>query len=121
MRTELKKINGSRQRFIGTFVRFGTKTGFKGRVEMTLLFENVCDKSGLQYTDHLWFTSGKQFEALDLKPGDKICFDARVKQYVKGYQGRRDDYDAKPVSTDYKLSHPNNIVKHTEGKQGELF
>lgn len=121
MRAELKKINGTRQRFIGTFVLFGQKSGYKGRIEMTLLFENVCDRSGQQYTDHIWFTSGKQFEALDLKPGDKICFDARVKAYTKGYKGHREDYDTNPISTDYKLSHPNNIVKHIEGKQSQLF
>lgn len=121
MREELKKINGSRQRFIGTFVRFGTKKGFKGRTEMTLLFENICDNTGKQCSDHVWFTSGKQFEALDLQLGDKVCFDARVKQYTKGYRGHRDYYDAAPISTDYKLSHPNNIIKHIEGKQGQLF
>lgn len=121
MRTELKNINGARTRFIGTFVRFGTKPAYKGPPIKTLLFENVCDKHGKQYTDHIWFTTGKQFEALNLQPGDKICFDARVKIYTKGYRGHRDDYDAAPISTDYKLSHPNNIIKHVEGAQGQLF
>ena len=120
MREELKKINGARQRFIATFVRFGTKSGYKGRPIKTLLFENICDVNGNQRSDHVWFTTGKQFEALELAEGDRVCFDARVKSYVKGYKGRR-DVDAAPVSTDYKLSHPNNIIKHIEGKQGQLF
>lgn len=108
-------------RFIGTFVRYGTKAGYKGRLKMTLLFENICDKDGLQYTEHLWFNTGSQFEALNLQAGDKICFDARVKAYTKGYKGRRHDFDTKPVQTDYKLSHPTNIVKHIEGSKGQLF
>jgi len=121
MRAELKNINGVRKRFIATFVRFGIKPGYKGIAIKTLLFENVRDKDGKVYTDHLWFTTGKQFEALNLSNGDKICFDARVASYTKGYKGRREDYNLPPISTDYKLSHPNNIVKHTEGQQGQLF
>ena len=121
MRTELKNINGVRKRFIATFVRFGTKPAYKGAAIKTLLFENVRDKDGKVYTDHLWFTTGVQFEKLELQNGDKICFDARVKSYIKGYRGNREDYDLPPVKTDYKLSHPNNIVKHTEGQQGQLF
>lgn len=123
MRTELKNINGARKRFVGTFVRFGTKKGYKGRTEMTLLFQEVYEvsRSMVSVCDHIWFTSGKQFEALDLKEGDKICFDARVKPYTKGYKGYREDFDLPPVSVDYKLSHPNNIVKHIEGSQGQLF
>ena len=121
MRTELQNINGIRKRFIATFIRFGIKSGYKGVAIKTLLFSNVRDKNGKVYTDHIWFTTGKQFELLDLKNGDNICFDARVTSYVKGYKGRREDYDLPPVKIDYKLSHPNNIVKHTEGQQGELF
>lgn len=121
MRTELKNISGSRKRFIATFVRFGSKKGFKGRSIKTLLFGNVLDKGLKQVCDHIWFTTGKQFEALDLQEGDKVCFDARVKTYTKGYRGRREEYDLPAVSTDYKLSHPNNIVKHISGSQGQLF
>lgn len=121
MRTELKKIDGYRKRFVATFVRFGEKRAYKGPPIKTLLFENVRDKYGTVFTDHLWFTTGKQFEALNLQEGDQVCFDARVKKYVKGYKGRREDDDAKPVSTDYKLSNPNNIIKHVEGTQGTLF
>lgn len=125
MRDKLKQINGTRQRFIGTFVRFGIKKGFQGRQIKTLLFENITNQKLQEICDHVWFTTGKQFEALDLQPGEKICFDARVKTYTKGYKGRRDDYDdgfiAKPIEKDYKLSHPNNIVKHVAGSQGKLF
>lgn len=121
MRKELQNINGVRQRFTATFVRFGTKKAFKGPPIVTLLFEDVKDKYQKEYTDHIWFTTNKQFESLNLQPGDKIVFDARVKEYVKGYRGYREDYDLPAVSTDYKLSHPNNILKHTTNSQNQLF
>lgn len=121
MRKELGNIAGVRQRFTATFVRFGTKKAFKGAPIITLLFEDVRDKHGKEYTDHLWFTNNKQFKSLNLQGGDKISFDARVKPYTKGYRGNREDYDVKPISRDYKLSHPNNIVKHEPLKAGTLF
>lgn len=125
MRERLKEIEGVRQRFTATFVRFGSKKAYKGPPIKTLLFEDVKDKYKNDYCDHIWFTDTKGFQKLNLQSGDKISFDARVKPYTKGYRGRRDDYDDyydhKPVSKDYKLSHPNNLVKHEAGKQGQLF
>lgn len=121
MRKELQKINGVRHRFVATFVRYGSKTAYKGPPVKTLLFQDVKDKHGTVYTDHLWFTNTKGWERLNLQPGDKICFDARVRQYTKGYRGYRDDEDMPRVSTDYKLSHPNNIIKHVAGEQNLLF
>jgi hypothetical protein len=125
MREGLKHINGTRQRFIATYERFGVKSGWKGKQIKTLLFVEVKNKEGVEVADHIWFADGLQFKLLNLQPGEKICFDARVKTYTKGYKGRRGDYDdgfiAKPIETDYKLSHPNNIVKHISGSQGKLF
>lgn len=122
MRQELKNIENVRQRFIAKFVRYGSKKSFKGHPIKTLLFEEIKDSKGKEVADHVWFTTGKQFEKLNIQPGEKICFDARVKHYIKGYRGRIDDeYDHKPVEKDYKLSHPNNIVKHIEEKTGLLF
>jgi hypothetical protein len=122
VREQLKNIKGFRYRFTALFVRFGKKTVFKGPSVKTLLFENIRDKYGNEYCDHIWFTTNKQFEALNLQPGDGVSFDARVKEYWKGYKGRREDDDLPPVEKDYKLSHPNNIVKTTAGKQpGTLF
>lgn len=120
MRKELQNIAGVRQRFTAQFVRFGTKPSYKGAPTITLLFGNVRDKRQKQYTDHIWFTNNLGFKKLNLQPGEQISFDARVKKYTKGYRGRREDVEA-PISTDYKLSHPNNIVKHLVGKQNQLF
>lgn len=122
MREALGNIKGKRLRFIAEFERFGSKRAYKGPPIVTLLFVDIRDKAGVRYTDHLWFSMNKTFEKLDLKPGDLISFDARVRSYVKGYRGRRDDEYSAPVSTDYKLSHPTNVTMHIlPGKQGTLF
>lgn len=121
MRKELQKINGKRQRFTGEFERYGEKISF-GYKKITLLLVNIKDERGNLLTDHLWFTVGKQLKNLDLKEGDKVSFDARVKSYIKGYRGRREDADLPPVTKDYMLSNPNNFCKHiSEGSQGTLF
>jgi len=121
VRKELKNIEGARQRFVATFVRYGKKAVYKGHQRTTLLFENIRDKNGKAYCDHIWFTTNKQFESMNLAEGDNISFDARVKPYIKGYRGQREDYDLPPVSKDYKLSHPNNIVKSEIGTTQTLF
>lgn len=61
MREKLKNIEGVRKRFIATFVRYGKKKAFKGEPKITLLFENVRDKFGDVFTEHLWFTTNKTF------------------------------------------------------------
>lgn len=121
MREGLKNINGVRQTFVATFERFGKKNGFKGYPVTTLLFNDVKDKYGTVFTDHLWFSDCEGWKKLNLQEGDKVSFDARVKTYIKGYKGRRDDIDAPPISKDYKLSHPNNMVKSQTLKSGLLF
>jgi hypothetical protein len=72
---------------------------------------DVRDEAGNEVTDHLWFVVRKQLKALNLQPGDKIEFVARVKPYIKGYRGRRDLDDAASVSTDYTLSHGTQFKK----------
>lgn len=125
MREKLKQFDGNRQRFIATFVRFGVKKGWQGRRVKTYLFEGIMNDKQQEICDHIWLSEMKSLEVLNLQPGDKICFDARVKTYTKGYKGRRDEYDdgfeTKPIEKDYKLSHPNNIVKHVAGSQQQLF
>ena len=39
MRQQFKALNGQRLRFLGTFVRFGEKNGYRGP-ERTILFTN---------------------------------------------------------------------------------
>ena len=109
MRKALKEINEVRQTFVGTFVRFGVKNGYKGTVE-TVLLKDIRLPDGRCLADHLWFNLTKQFHALHLEEGDIVRFDARVKKYQKGYKGRRDDVYI-PIETDYKLSYPTKVKK----------
>lgn len=109
MRKELAKIENVRDTFSGTFIRFGTKNGYKGTIT-TILLNSIRDKSGKIVTDHIWFVLTKGFAALNLKEGNIVEFRARVKEYVKGYKGYNEEkaMDA-PLELDYKLSHPSKV------------
>jgi len=113
MREKLKQANGNRSIFEGIFERFGIKNSF-GHPKHTLLLKDIKDNSGKVVTDHLWFNVGKRFDSLKLQAGDIVRFDARVKPYVKGYRGYREDVYDSPVETDYKLSNPTNLRKVTK-------
>ena len=108
MRTNLKPLDNQRMKFTGTFERFGQKTNYKGYPEKTVLLKDIKDASGRIVTDLLWFSYLKQFQALgELQEGDVIEFHARVREYVKGYRGYREDaMFENPPRIDYRLSHP---------------
>ena len=105
MRRQLQKINDVRASFSGTYVRSGIKTGWKGRLEATVLLKDVKDKNGKIVTDHLWFNMTMGFASLTLKEGDIVQFDARVKPYQKFDR----EYGIREI--DYKLSHPTKVRK----------
>jgi len=110
LRKELKKEVGVRKTFTAVFNRYGNKNGWKGTTLVTLLFTDVRDNGNL-VADHIWFTKTKGF-SLDLKEGDKVQFDARVKEYLKGYKGYKIEAQIeKPLEIDYKLSNPTKIKK----------
>lgn len=104
MREKLEKIEGTRGRFSGTIARCGHKSGWKGADIPTILLTNVRDASGRIVCDHLWFNMTKGFAGAGVGDniGAMVKFDARVKAYIKGYAGRREDFDFPP-------SHPTNI------------
>jgi len=110
MRKKLKAINNHRKTFIGVFKRYGTRNGFKGRPEKTILLVDIKN-NGTLMTDHIWFPLTKGFQSLGpLTEGQKVMFDARVGEYVKGYKGgREDDFCEHPIEEDYKLKNPSNI------------
>jgi hypothetical protein len=109
MRKELKKLDGLRDLFIAKFVREGSKSSYKGAQLPTILLKDVLRVSDKKLMcDHLWFNKTKAFAALELKEGLEIQFAARVKQYSKGYLGRRDDLK-KEIRQDFKLSHPTQV------------
>ena len=117
MRKELADKEGERRSFRATFVRFGSKQGYQGYKEETILFKNIMDVSTRKLiADHVWFNLTKGFERLSLKPGAQVTFDARIKEYHKGYVNRRYGIDNR--KKDYRLSHPTNvsIVTTSEGK-----
>ena len=120
MRKELAQIHRLRREFTATFVRFGSKTNFKGYPETTILLSNIQNPINNKiFAEHLWFNLTKEFDKIELKEGDVISFHARVKEYYKGYKGYREELQwEKPVEKDYKLSHPTKIklLKRIEAK-----
>ena len=99
--------DADRHRFTAVFARYGRK----GRATVTLLFLDVCDESGRQVADHLWFKEGKWSKELGvLQAGQVVEFEARVKAYEKGYRGTNEKRAAKrpPHTVDYKLANPTN-------------
>lgn len=111
MRKELKKIKEQRKTFVGIFQRYGSKSNWHGFPERTILLIDVKDLNGKRVTKHIWFKMTKGFEKLgELKEGEKIQFDARVKKYIKGYFGYRKDVQVEKIpEEDYKLNFPTKI------------
>src|SRR3990167_8303093 len=108
MRKQLEQHNEERRKFSGTFIRMGKKPGWNGDEDKTILLQNIQDEQGKTIADHLWFNYTKGFSQIGLQSGVQVEFHARVKKYLKGYQGWRDDV-YKPVEVDYRLSHPTKI------------
>ena len=90
MRSVLKKDSEIRKRFSGVFVKTGKKVNYNGYSEDTILLKDIIDiVTHERVTDHLWFGYTKGFEALGrLEEGMVIEFDARVKEYTKGYKNK---------------------------------
>lgn len=103
LRLKLAKKEGIRGVFTGTFERFGTKLGYRGGAESTVLLKQIRDESGKIVSDHLWFNFTKGFASLGpMKVGDLVQFHARVKPYIKGYEFKQ---------IDFKLSHPTKFKR----------
>ena len=108
MRKELAKESGVRKKFKATFIRVGKKAGFNGYSEETILLKNIMDaETNKVVADHLWFNYTSGFEKLSLEEGVTLEFEARIKEYRKGYVNMRYKIDSSVV--DYKLSHPAKI------------
>src|SRR5690349_4876944 len=108
MRRQLASEAGDRKKFHATFSRYGKKIGFSGYSEETILLLNIIDVANNQVVaDHLWFSMTKGFEKLRLSEGDALEFDARIKEYSKGYVNKK--YGINDKRRDYKLSNPSKI------------
>ena len=113
MRIKLAKENGTRKKFSAIFSRIGKKTNFKGYSEETILLKEVKDlESNEIITDHIWFTYTKGFEQINLQQGVVLEFEARIKEYKKGYVNT--SYKINHSKTDYKLSYPTKIKISTK-------
>lgn len=110
MRKALQSLENLRCTFTGTFVQIDTKAS-SGYTKQTVLLIDIEDSDGKRVTDHLWLNLTKGFSELGLMTGDTIRFEARVKRYIRGYQGRRDQVFTTSVETDYKLSYPTRFEK----------
>ena len=108
MRSKLAKDEGIRKKFEATFSRLGKKKNYHGYAEDTILLINVIDSDTRErVTDHVWFSFTRGFEKITLKEGVVVEFEARVKEYAKGYVNPI--LGAKKRTIDYKLSHPTKI------------
>ena len=106
MRRNLKALNGQRLMFSAVVDGFG-KRFYKDKEITTILFKDIRKlQDGILVTDHLWFTQGKCWSNMTI--GQRVQFEARVKEYEKGYKGLRQVLDA-PVRKDYKLERPTKI------------
>jgi hypothetical protein len=112
MRTELEKSKDQRKRFRATYSKLGKKTGYNGYSEETILLTAVTDiETGVVVTDHVWFSFTKGFQEVRLVVDDCVEFEARVKEYTKGYVNKRAGINQ--GKRDFKLSHPTKIKRIT--------
>jgi hypothetical protein len=108
MRKNLEDKLGHRKKFRAVIARFGKKVNYQGYTDITILLTHLADAGTNELvTDHQWFAFTKGFEKAQLKEGDTIEFEARVKVYKKGYINRKLSINRQ--QTDYKLSHPTQI------------
>jgi hypothetical protein len=110
MRKELATEEGKRKKFKAVFERVGKKVNYKGYSEETILLKNIIDLNiNKIVADHVWFSYTQGFIKASLQPEDVIEFEARVKEYRKGYVNR--NYKINNSKTDFKLSNPTKIKK----------
>jgi hypothetical protein len=108
IRKALASQEGERKKFRAIFSRFGKKVNYKGYSEMTVLLTQIIDvEKGTTVADHLWFGYTAGFEKINLKEGVSVEFEARVKEYAKGYVNSRAGINHR--KKDFKLSHPTKI------------
>ena len=112
MRKELAAEKGKRKKFKAVFSRVGKKVNNNGYSEETVLLKNIVDvETSKQVADHVWFSYTQGFVKEALMAGDSLEFEARVKEYHKGYVNK--NYKINNRTTDFKLSYPTKFKKLT--------
>ncbi len=110
MRKDLAAENGVRKKFRAVFSRVGKKVNYKGYSEETILLKSIIDtETNKLVADHVWFSYTQGFHKASLSHGDSLEFEARIKEYRKGYVNK--SLKINNSATDYKLSHPTKIKK----------
>jgi hypothetical protein len=108
MRKRLAAEEGQRKKFRGVFSRVGKKVNYKGYSEDTILLTDITDATTNEVVaGHVWFSFTKGFEKIKLEEGVVLEFEARIKEYAKGYVNKQ--YGINNRKKDYKLSHPTKI------------
>jgi len=107
-RKKLGKYEDVRMKFTGEFVRIGMKNGWRGVPEETVLIKNILDDKGNLLSDHLWFNRTKAFKEANPNSGDMVEFYGRVKRYMKGYMGWKEDV-INEIGYDFKISYPTRV------------
>jgi hypothetical protein len=100
VRDALQILAGARIEVQATVLRFGSRTGWTGARQRTVLLGQLTSADGVMLTDHMWLIVGRRLAALDLQPGDTLAFSGRVRPYQ--HRGTAD----REQRTDYALSHP---------------
>jgi hypothetical protein len=109
LREKLQAIDGKRARYRAVFDHFHSRTSHGFEVK-SLIVRDVTDAAGNPVCDHLWFRRGKQFNDLQLQPGDRIEFEARADSYRKGYIEKQLDYCLKNPTKVCRLATPNSMT-----------
>ena len=108
MRRQLATREGQRKKFRAIFKKLGSKINYKGYSESTILLTDIVEAdTDTRVSDHIWFSYTKGFEAVGLKTGSSVEFEARIKEYKKGYVNKHIRVNHQKI--DYKLSHPTKI------------
>lgn len=124
MKKELPVKDGVRYTFVGFYDSyFWDEINLRDRVvkQKKLLFTSIKLQNGTLVKDEYWFDSSKQFEDLgELKKGDIIQFNARVKIFLTGYESQyscdpgtdewRIEYEDKR-ELDFKLLNPSKVKR----------
>jgi hypothetical protein len=108
IRSKLRAKEGARKKFRAIFSRLGRKVNYQGYSEDTILLVKITDTETNEIiTDHAWFSYTKSFEKVKLEEGVVLEFEARIKEYKKGYVNKQLGLNKRIL--DYKLSHPTKI------------
>ena len=85
-RLELKQLKGQVHRFTGYIDRFGSYPTGEKRVLTVCIRDLQLGSSGKEvHPDHWWFPLRQEFAELNLQPGDKVAFTAKIQRCHKGF------------------------------------